>query len=154
VTVGQRIAQFIENEGHRAEISLIDGEQELSEVVFRTRGQTFSIAVSDLEPNRFSLSTAYEIPDWVRERSHVLDVLRDVEREFAEARFVLAHDDTIFVVTLDYQATDEEAFTDHFWGVVARLRDAGTAAVERMVDRSESKAAADKFIRQFMKGER
>jgi len=34
------------------------------------------------------------------------------------------------------------------------LRDAGASAVERMVDRSESKAAADKFIRQFMKGER
>jgi len=154
VSVGGRIAQFIENEGHRVELSVVDDEQQLSELVFRTRGQTFSVAVSELEPNRFSLSTAYEIPDWVRERAHALDVLSDVEIEYPEARFMLAHDDTIFVVTVDYQATDEAAFIEHFWSVVARLRDAGTAAVERMVDRSESKAAADKFIRQFMKGDR
>ncbi|MBV8491810.1 MAG: hypothetical protein JO199_14885 [Candidatus Eremiobacteraeota bacterium] len=148
------IARFIEDEGHRVEVSAVDGERDLSEIVFRSRGQMFSVAISELDPTRLRISTAYEIPDWVRDRHHALGALGDVEREYREAHFTLAHDDTIFVATLDYDGPNVQAFLSHFWEIVGRLRDAGTAAIERMVDRSESKAAADKFIRQFMKGER
>jgi hypothetical protein len=154
VSARDEIARFIEEEGHRVEISSVDGERDLSEIVFRTRGQMFSVAVSELEPHRLRISTAYEIPDWVGDRLHALGALADVEKEYREAHFALAHDDTIFVATVDYDGPHVEAFLAHFWEIVGRLRDAGTAALERMVDRSESKAAADKFIRQFMKGER
>jgi hypothetical protein len=154
VTVAERIASFITDQGHRAEISPVDGGDELREIVFRTRGQVFSVSVSELEPQRFCISTAYEIPDWVENRSHALGALGDAETEFPEARFTLAHDDTIFVATVEYHATDADVFIQHCWKLIGRLREAGTSAVERMVDRSESKAAADKFIRQFMKGER
>jgi len=154
VSVAADLARFIEGEGHRTEISPTEGVGELSEIVFRTRGQMFSISVSELEPNRFTLSTAYEVPEWLKDRSHAIDVLSDVERDYPETRFVLAHDDTIFVATVEYEAADMATFFKHFWNVIGRLRDAGNAAVERIVDRSESKAAADKFIRQFMKGER
>lgn len=154
MTAAEQIASFLETEGHKVETSPIEGVGELSELVFRTRGQMFSISVSELEPNRYTLSTAYEIPDWVRDRSHTVEALGDVETDFPETRFILAHDDTIFVATVEYQAVDMDTFFKHFWNVVSRLREAGNSAVERIVDRSESKAAADKFIRQFMKGER
>ena len=154
MTVAERIAHFIEDEGHRVEVSPVEGVAELCELVFRTRGQMFSISVSELEPNRYTLSTAYEIPDWVHDRSHTVDALAEVESDYPETRLTLAHDDTLFVASVDYQASDLEAFFKHFWNVVARLREAGNSAVERIVDRSESKMAADKFIRQFMKGER
>ncbi len=154
MTVRDEIARFIEGEGHKAEISPVDDDRDLSEIVFRTRGQMFSVAVSEADPQRLRISTAYEIPDWVGERDHALGALSEVEREYPEARFMLAHDDTIFVATVDYEAQDTQTFLAHFWEIVGRLRDAGTSAVELMVDRSESKAAADKFIRQFMKGER
>ncbi|MEO6835433.1 MAG: hypothetical protein ABI231_05940 [Candidatus Tumulicola sp.] len=90
----------------------------------------------------------------MRDRAHTRDALGDVESDFPETRFTLAHDDTIFVATVEYDAMDVAAFLENFWDIVGRLRDAGTGAVEHMVDRSESKAAADNFIRQFMKGER
>jgi hypothetical protein len=154
LTAAERIERFLEAEGHRVETSPIEGVGDLCELVFRTRGQMFSISVSELEPNRYTLSTAYEIPDWVGDRSHTLDVFNDVETDFPETRFILAHDDTIFVATVEYQTDDVETFFKHFWNVIGRLREAGNAAVERIVDRSESKMAADKFIRQFMKGER
>lgn len=154
MTASEQIARFLENEGHRVETSPIEAAGDLCEIVFRTRGQMFSISVSDLEPNRYTLSTAYEIPDFVRDRSHTIEALGDVETDFPETRFILAHDDTIFVATVEYQAVDVDTFFKHFWNVVTRLREAGNTAVERIVDRSESKAAADKFIRQFMKGER
>jgi hypothetical protein len=154
VTVRERIERFIEAEGHRIETSVVGDELELAEIVFRTRGQMFSIAVSEMEPHRFSISTAYEVPEWVGERGHAREVLADMEAEYPQTRFTMAHDDTIFVATVEYHATDLEAFVSHFWDIVGRLRDAGTMAVERIVDRSESKAAADKFIRQFMKGDR
>ena len=109
----------------------------------------------EAEPNRFSLSTAYEVPDWVRDKEIApTDTLADIEGEYPGTRFMLAQDGTIFVATLEYETTGVDEFTQHFWQIVGRLRDAGNTAVERMVDRSESKAAADKFIREFMKGER
>jgi hypothetical protein len=154
VRVRERVAQFLEGEGHRVDTTVVGDTQELAELVFRTRGQTFSVAISELEPRRFSLSTAYEVPDGVRDRSHTRDALGDVEGDFPETRFTLAHDDAIFVATVEYDTVDVEEFLEHFWEIVGRLRDAGSGAVEHMVDRSESKAAADKFIRQFMKGER
>jgi len=152
--VRERVAKFIESEGHRVDTTLVGSTDELAELVFRARGQTFSVAVSELEPQRFSLSTAYEIPDEVRNRAQAHDALDEVENDFPETRFTLAHDDTIFIATVEYDAIDVETFFENFWDIVGRLRDSGTGAVERMVDRSESKAAADKFIRQFMKGDR
>ncbi len=153
--VSESISRFIEAEGHKVEVTTLEESGALAEIVFRTRGQMFSVAVSEAEPNRFSLSTAYEVPDWVRDKEIApTDTLADIEGEYPGTRFMLAQDGTIFVATLEYETTGVDEFMQHFWQIVGRLRDAGNTAVERMVDRSESKAAADKFIREFMKGER
>lgn len=152
--VRERIARYIREQGHRVDIAPVEASDQLSELVFRTRGQTFSLAVSEAEPDRFSLSTAYEVPDGISDRSHMRDALGDIENDDPTLRFTLAHDDTIFIVTLESRTTSVDELLEHFWDVVGRLRVAGQAAVERMLDRSQSKAAADKFIRQFMKGSR
>lgn len=152
--IRDEIARFIEGEGHRVEVSPVDEERALAEIVFRTRGQMFSVAVSEMDPQTLRISTAYEIPTWVGDRHHALSALGDIELEYPEAHFMLAHDDSIFIATVDYEAKDTPAFLGHFWEIVGRLREAGTTAIERMVDRSESKAAAEKFISQFMKGQR
>jgi hypothetical protein len=154
VTACERIARFIQEQGHRVEPAHVGDVDELSELVFRTRGQTFSLAISELEPQRFSLSTAYEVPETVRDPGQVRDALQELEGDDPELRFTLAHDDTIFIITLESRSTGVDALLEGFWEIVGRLRQSGTAAVERMLDRSESKAAADKFIRQFMKGSR
>lgn len=154
MTVRDRIAQFIQEQGHRVETARVADADELSELVFRTRGQTFSLAVSELEPERFSLSTAYEVPDTVRDPGQVRDALQELEGDDPQLRFTLAHDDTIFIITLESRSTGVDALLEGFWDVVGRVRQSGSAAIERMLDRSESKAAADKFIRQFMKGSR
>ena len=67
---------------------------------------------------------------------------------------MLAHDDTIFVVTLDIRGAGHGRVHANTLANRRAFATPATAAVERMVDRSESKAAADKFIREFMKGER
>lgn len=154
MTVRDRIAQFIQEQGHRVETARVADADELSELVFRTRGQTFSLAVSELEPERFSLSTAYEVPDTVRDPGQVRDALQELEGDDPQLRFTLAHDDTIFIITLESRSTGVDELLEGFWDVVGRVRQSGSAAIERMLDRSESKAAADKFIRQFMKGSR
>jgi hypothetical protein len=152
--VRDTVAAFIESEGHRADIAAADDCSDLAEIVFRTRGQTFSVTTSELDPRRFRISTAYEVPELLPELALTRDALADVEAEYPATRFVLAHDNTIVVATIDCEAESVGAFIDEFWRVVARLREAGATALERMVDRSESKAAADKFIRQFTQGQR
>jgi len=152
--VSESVKRFIEAEGHKVEVTKLEDSGALSEIVFRTRGQMFSVAVSEADPNRFSLSTAYEVPDWVEKSVSASDTLEVIEEEYPGTRFMLAQDGTIFVATLEYETTGVDEFMQHFWQIVGRLRDAGNTAVERMVDHSESKAAADKFIREFMKGER
>ena len=152
--IRDRIARFIREQGHTVEITRVGASEELSELVFRTRGQTFSLAISELEPLRFSLSTAYEVPETVRDPAHVRDALNDVESDEPHLRFTLAHDDTIFIATLESRTIGVDQLLKSFWVVVGGLRQSGSDAVERMLDRNQSRAAADKFIRQFMKGTR
>jgi hypothetical protein len=143
------LVAFIESEGHRTEATPVDGGSGCAEIVFRTRGQTFSVTTFEREPGHFRLSAAYEVPDRAYENARLGDILRDIEADYPSTRFVLAHDDTLLVAAIDCEAPSLEAFAGHFWELVGRLREAGAAALERLVDRSESKAAADKFIRQF-----
>ena len=90
----------------------------------------------------------------MRDPAHARALLADLADEYPEARFVLSEDDAVLVATVEYEALDLDLFLASFWEAVGQLRDAGTAAIARMVDRSESKSAADKFIRQFMKLDR
>ena len=132
----------------------VRGAAELAELIFRTRGQTYSIAVSELEPRRFTLSTAYEVPEPVRGATPIREALADLADDYPGTRFTLARGEDMFVASLEFEAETVEAFLESFWQLVSRLRESGGGVIARMVDRSESRAAADKFIRQFMKGER
>lgn len=152
MSIREPIAAFIQEQGHRVEVAGVGQTDELCELVFRTRGQTFSLAISELEPDRFSLSTAYEVPESVADGHQVRDALRDAERDDPQMRFELSREGTIFIATLELRATSADRLLESFWGIVGRLRQSGTGAVERMLDRSQSKAAADKFILQFMRG--
>ena len=119
--VRDRIARFIQEQGHRVEIARVGDADELSELVFRTRGQTFSLAISELEPERFSLSTAYEVPDnGARCRLRCATRLKELEGDDPEVRFTLAHDDTIFIITLESRTTGVDALLEGFWEIVGR----------------------------------
>jgi hypothetical protein len=148
------IAKFIESEGHKVDVSPVDADQGVSELLFRTRGQVFSITTYEKDPATFTISTAYEIPEWARERGHNAETLADAGDEYPEISFVMAHDGGLFIATIDEAPGSPEAFTRSLWQIVARVRDAGAYAIERIVDRTESKAAAEKFISSFMRGER
>lgn len=154
MSIVEPIARYLHDQGHRVEVARVGESDELCELVFRTRGQTFSLAISELEPQRFSLSTAYEVPEAVRDPVHVREALHEIESDDPDMRFALAHDDTIFIATLESRTMTVAQLLESFWDVVGRLRQSGSAAVEHMLDRNQSKAAADKFISQFMKGTR
>ncbi len=149
--VREIISKFIEGEGHKVDVAGLDDDAGVSEILFRTRGQVFSITTYEHEPGNFTVSTAYEVPDWAREQKQNAETLEHVHDEYPDVGFVLAHDDALFVATNDQEAGSPEAFMVVFWDAIARVRDAGTTAIERILDRTESKAAAEKFIESFMK---
>ena len=148
------VSQFIQSEGHKVDISPVDDEAGIAEILFRTRGQVFSVTTYEKDPGSYMVSTAYEVPDWARERGQTADTLSQVNDEFPEIAFIMAHDGGLFVATAQEEPGSPEAFTRSFWETVARVREAGANAIERIVDRTESKAAAEKFINSFMLGER
>jgi hypothetical protein len=148
--VRDTIAHFIEQEGHRVDISPVDADGTIAEILFRTRGQLFSVTTSESEPGVFTLSTAYEIPDWAQERSQNAETLVRVNQEYPGVAFAMAHDGALFVATSREEHDSPQAFAQSFWESVARLREAGTQAIERILDRTESKSAAEKFINSFM----
>ncbi|HEV7179863.1 MAG TPA: hypothetical protein VGN11_08325 [Candidatus Baltobacteraceae bacterium] len=150
--VRELISRFIEGEGHKVDVASLDEDAGISEILFRTRGQVFSITTSEREPGTFTISTAYEIPDWAREQSQNAETLEHVHDDFTDVGFVLAHDDALFVATNDQESGTPEAFMIVFWDAVARVREAGSRAIELILDRTESKAAAEKFINSFMRG--
>ncbi len=144
--VRERLARFIQGEGHRVEMALSDDES-VAELLFRTRGYVVSVTVHEGEPPRFEVATAYEIPSWARERAQNATVLQDVADDADGVHFTLAPDGKHFVAVLECAGLELEAFQSEFWGCVGRVRDAGISALERIFDRSESRAAADKFIK-------
>lgn len=150
--VREMISKFIESEGHRVDVASLDDETGTSEILFRTRGQVFSVTTYENEPGTFTISTAYEVPDWAREQAQNAETLEHVHDEYPDVGFVLAHDDALFVATNDQETGSPEGFMLVFWDAVSRVREAGTLAIERIVDRTESKAAAEKFIESFMRG--
>lgn len=151
--VRERIARFIESEGHKVDATPVDPGTGTSELLFRTRGQVFSITTSENDTGRFSISTAYEIPEWAREGRQNAETLERVGAEHPGIVFSIAHDGSLFVATLDEETGTIDAFTSSFWDLIARVREAGTQAIERIVDRTESRAAAEKFINSFMRGD-
>jgi hypothetical protein len=152
--VRETIVRFIESEGHKVDAAPSEATDGVSELLFRARGQVFSVTTDERRDGSFSVSTAYEIPEWARERQQNVDVLERVGKEHPDITFSLAHDGNLFVATLDEEAGSPQAFMQGFWLTVARVREAGSRAIEEMVDRTESKAAAEKFINSFMRGER
>ena len=150
--VRELISKFIESEGHKVDVASVDESAGISEILFRTRGQVFSVTTYEREPGSFTISTAYEVPEWAREQSQNTETLAHVQEEYPEVGFVLAHDDALFVATSDQETGSPEAFMIVFWDTVSHVREAGTRAIERIVDRTESKAAAEKFINSFMRG--
>jgi hypothetical protein len=151
--VRETIARFIEGEGHKVDATPVDPGTGESELLFRSRGQVFSVTTTENDAGVYSISTAYEVPDWAREQTTNADTLARVSVEHEGVNFSMAHDGSLFVATLDEKAGSPEGFTHIFWELVNRVREAGQVAIERIVDRTESKFAAEKFINSFMLGD-
>ncbi len=145
------LARFIQSEGHRVEIAAAQGPSERAELLFRTRGYVFSVLVREAPP-QFEIATAYEIPPWARERAQNATTLAGVATDVGDVRFTLAPNGKTFVVNLDCGG-DLAELQRSFWTSVGRLREAGVAALERILDRSESRAAANKFIESLTRKE-
>ena len=152
--VRERMMRFIEEEGHRVDASPVDPGSGVSELLFRTRGQVFSVTTNENDAGLLSISTAYEIPEWARERAQNAEALERVRAENDGMVFTLAHDGSLFVATIDEKAASMQEIMQVFWALVARLREAGQQAIEEIVDRTESKVAAEKFINSFTRRDR
>ncbi len=151
--VRETIATFIQNEGHKVDVSPVDDDDGVSEILFKSRGQVFSVTTYERDPGTYVVSTAYEVPEWAYERTQTAETLQTVNEDFPDITFIMAHDGALFVASAEEEPGSPEAFTLSFWETVARVREAGASAIERIVDRTESKAAAEKFINSFMRGD-
>jgi hypothetical protein len=142
-----RLAQFIEGEGHRVEVTISESDENDATLLFRTRGCIITLAVHEDEPPRFTIAAAYEIPSWARECAQNAMALHDAASAVKGVRFTLAENGKNFATVLESSAESVETFQRGFWPNVARVREAGVSALEHILDSSESRAAADKFIK-------
>ena len=152
--VRDTVAAFIQEEGHKVDVAVLDESEGVAELLFRTRGQVFSVTTYEHEPALYMVATAYEIPDLARENTNNTETLASVQGDYPDVQFTMAHDGGLFIAAAQERPGSPDAFTASFWDVVNRVRDAGGVAIERIVDRTESKAAADKFINSLTMGER
>lgn len=148
----EQLADFIQSQGHRVQMTLADDDDTVAELLFRVRGSVVSVRVREGDPPAFQIATAYEIPPWARERAQNANTLYDVATNLDDVRFTLASNGKNFAATLDCDDMALESFQRSLWPNVARVREAGIAAIERILDRTESHAAADKFIRSLQRG--
>lgn len=151
--VRDELARFIQSEGHRVEIAVTGEAGDRAELLFRSRGYVFSVMVAEGATPHFEIATAYEIPPWARERAQNATTLADVASDVGDVRFTLAPNGKTFIVTLDCDGDALPSFQRSFWPNVGRVREAGVAALERILDRSETRAAANKFIKSLTRGD-
>jgi hypothetical protein len=119
----------------------------------RVRGQAVSVGTSERDPTYYSVSIAFALPDYVSEPAQSAATLLDLQASFKAVKFFFAQGGTVLVAAIEQFSSTPQEFTQQFWRIVGIVRDAGTTAVERILDRSESKAAAEKFINDFMRGQ-
>lgn len=151
-TAAEHIAAFLLEEGHRPQIDDIDPENGVTAVHFRARGRTFTVAVSQRDPHFFSVSSAYELPDWARDETQSAPVLVELQSIYKSIKFFYTENGGAIVAAVEQISSDVDEFCSQFWRLVSIVRDGANAALERIIDHSETKAAADKFINDFMSG--
>lgn len=148
----EHIAAYLVNAGHRTEVFIHNEDQSYATVHFRTRGHAFTISVTEQDQQFFAVSTPFEVPGFARDQSRSAPTLLDLQGTFKAIKFYFGENSETLVAAVEQFCTVDD-FCEHLWRIVSVLRDAGRTALEQIVDRSESKAAADKFIGEFMKGQ-
>lgn len=151
--VREAVLRFIENEGHRVEIDASDENAGESSIRLRVRGHVVTVGISERDPRYFSVSIAYALPEWAHDIPQSAPLLLDLQASFKAVKFFYGRGGSTLVSAIEQFSSTPDEFTAHFWRIVGIVRDAGLAAVERILDRSESKAAAEKFINDFMRGQ-
>ncbi len=147
-----QIAAFLLEEGHKARVDDIDPENGLTAIHFRARGRTFTVVVSERDPHFFSISSTYDLPDWARDEAQSAPVLVELQSIYKSIKFFYTDNGAAIVAAVEQISSDATEFCSQFWRLVSIVRDGANAALERIIDHSETKAAADKFINDFMKG--
>ncbi len=150
----ESIARFIESQGHRTEISLLDESGSVATIHFRTRGNDVAVTVSEKDANYFSVSTAFELPPWAHDRAKNAEIFLDLQASLKAVKFFYIDQGNAFVAAIEQFSSSTEEFEKILWRVTGIVREAGTTALERILDSNVTKAAAEKFINEFMKGER
>lgn len=117
------------------------------------RGQTIVVMTSGIDPTYFSIALPYVLPEWARDQADAAAILLDLQSSFKAVKFFYSGDGTTLISAVEQFSASADEFSTHFWRLVGIVRDAGSAAIERILDRSETKAAADKFIHDIMGGQ-
>jgi hypothetical protein len=144
---------FIESEGHKTDVEIVDPKTGSATIRLRVRGQIVTVGTSERDETYFSVSIAYELPEWARDVAQSAPIALDVQSTFKAVKFFYAHQGEALVSAVELFASNPESFASQFWRIVSIARDAGNAAVSRILDITESKAAAEKFIHEFMRGQ-
>ncbi len=144
--------RFIEAEGHRAELELHESGGGAT-IRLRVRGQTLAVMTGGGDPTYFSIALPYVLPEWARDQATAAPILLELQSTFKVVKFFYSADGTTLVSAVEQFSSSVDEFAQHFWRLIGIVRDAGSAAIERILDRSETRMAVDKFIHEFERGQ-
>ncbi len=150
-TNAQIVASFLEAQGHRTAVEHLDPNEEAVLVRFRARGTAFFVATSQSDPTFFTLTTTVMLPTWARDQAQGAPIVLALQNDYKAVKFFYGDEDTLVASIEQFSASADE-FVTHLWRCVGIIREASSAAITRIIDRGESRAAAEKFINDFMRG--
>jgi hypothetical protein len=117
------------------------------------RGQTLAVMTSGTDPTYFSIALPYVLPEWARDQLQAAPILLELQSTFKAVKFFYTNEGATLISAVEQFCGSADEFATHFWRLVGIVRDAGSSAIERILDRSETRAAADRFISTFMRGQ-
>ncbi|GEM_PF-1383997 len=150
----ERLVQLLAHDGHRAEVERHDESERFVSVHFRARHKHVTVTLTDTDTRFFAVAIAFELPEWARDRTRSAPILIDLQASFKAVKFYFSDDGAALLAAVEQFSSSIDEFYKHVWRIVGVLHEAGSVAMERILDSSESKAAADKFIQDFMRGQK
>jgi len=146
----ERFAQFIEEEGHHANLSeLDDSDCRIRSVWFKSKGLRFHVTVSEDDPQFFSVGLSYSLPntspaDLLRRIAH--DVCADTKAVKIELQ------DSNLTATVEQYFAEPDGFKPIFWRCVSSLRHCTAQFFQKLREAAppdperEAREAAQQFL--------
>ena len=150
IALSERVSAFIKSEGHVTEDTILDDSTITG---FRSRGLNFSARTLANDDGFLELSCTMSLESRIEFTAGLLRALWDCQGRFKCVKFGIDEDATAFTCAIESYFAEPDGYQPTFWRSISTIEAALHAGLREIRTRPTAKAAAQKFIEEFTRGD-